>query len=148
MTSTVLVALSVTVRRSWATWAAAGKSSQSGTSATLIVRVTRRPRSAVFAVLAGMSFHGSFLSLWCRPGMFALTVYADIGIDGLMPLLGLCRVCWCSGGEWLWDGMSGADAGSRIGIVTGLRGRRGRCRRAGSVTVRRWVGRLRRGLFP
>ena len=52
----------------------AGKPIQSGTSATLIVRVIRRPWSVVVAVYAGISFHGNFLSFWCSVGMFAFAV--------------------------------------------------------------------------
>ena len=52
----------VTVRRTWATWAAPANSIQAGTSATLIVRRARRPWSLLTDEVAGTAAQGSSFS--------------------------------------------------------------------------------------
>ena len=56
------------------TRAAPGKSIHWGAWTTLRVRRTRRPWEPSGAEMAGMSFHGRSLSVWCRPGWLSLTV--------------------------------------------------------------------------
>ena len=72
--STLLRPPLVAVRRTWASWAAPGNSTQAGASITLMVRVTRRPCPVLVTRRAGTSFHGSFLHAECSRGWLPLIV--------------------------------------------------------------------------